>query len=71
MAKLSMEADGRELQIAEGSHLYVKDKEEAIYWEWEKIAVIHKELQQILRGEEHLLDKVKELLPKLPKNEIK
>ena len=63
--------DGR-FEIQAGSHLFLKEGDaEGIYWEWQKIPAAHVALREMLSEAEENLNRIKRLLPDLPKNEIK
>jgi len=73
MAILHIETDdGREVEIARGSHIYVKQNgDQDVYWEWEKIAAAHDALNDILAMNEQILKRVDAVLPEISKNAIK
>ena len=59
--------DGRELQVAKGSHLFLKDiLGEKKYLEWQEVQAIHPLLNEVLAKGEELLNHVVESIEKHP-----
>jgi hypothetical protein len=42
-----------------------------VYWEWEKIPALHDALNDMLSQAEENLERIKRLLPDIPKSDIK
>jgi hypothetical protein len=59
--------DGRELQIAKGSHFFLKDaSSEETYLEWQEIQSIQPLLNEALANGEELLNRVAEIIEAQP-----
>jgi hypothetical protein len=53
-------ADGRELEILSGTYVYLRDAEvNGIYWLWQKIPVLHDDLNRIIDTAVQSIDQVK------------
>ena len=65
MTRLFIETDnGRELEVLGGSHISLKETDgNELFWEWESLESIHKELKKILQDAEDTVEQVKEILP--------